>query len=111
MTLNATLPVSAEPSKGSAAPTFGSLKISSTERNLGSRRVACAKAWIRRNRTAWAVLLMGIIMSHHIFCTSHSGGKKQLTQVGLFEKGSVKGLFTEMQVGSVKATQGPSLSK
>lgn len=51
------------------------------------------------------------VQGSHIFCTSHSGGKKQLTQVGLFEKGSVKGLFTEMQVGSVKATQGPSLSK
>ena len=51
------------------------------------------------------------VQGPHIFCTSHSGGKKQHTQVGLFEKGSVKGLFTEMQVGSVKATQGPSLSE
>lgn len=40
----------------------------------------------------------------HGFCTSQGGGGKQHTLVESFEKGSIKVLFSEMQVGSMKAT-------
>lgn len=41
--------------------------------------------------------------------TSQSGGRKKHAQGRSFEKGSTKGVFTEMQVRLVKATRGSVL--
>lgn len=49
------------------------------------------------------------VQGPQICCISEGGGRKQHPQAGSFAKGLTKGLFTEMQVGSVKATRGSVL--